>query len=193
MRKHRLLSSILTTPALVGCSQFRTLRSALLSLTLSLLLGASPALAHPGAHAVPPAKANTPAVATAGMDALGTARTFAAALAKGDATTATSLLAEDVVIYESGGQESSRTEYTSHHLQLDILFLAGLKVQVVDQKHAGAGDIAWVITRSRLTGSHKGKPVDLYSTETLVLKHSVQGWKIVHIHWSSQAASSKPE
>jgi ketosteroid isomerase-like protein len=131
--------------------------------------------------------------AAEGMDALGTARAFAAALASGDGMTATALLADDVVIYESGGQESSRAEYTSHHLQLDISFLAGLKVQVVDQKHEGTGDIAWVITRSRLTGAHKGKPVDLYSTESLVLKHSGQGWKIVHIHWSSQPASSKPD
>lgn len=193
MKKHLRPSSNMTTPALVGFSQVRVPRLVLLSLTLSLLLGAAPALAHPGAHAVRPKQANATATATEGMDALGTARTFATALANGDATTVTSLLAEDVVIYESGGQESSRAEYTSHHLQLDIAFLAGLKVQVVDQKHAGTGDIAWVITRSRLTGAHKGKTVDLYSTESLVLKHSGHGWKIVHIHWSSQPAGSKPK
>ena len=43
-------------------------------------------------------------------------RAFHEALAKGDSTTALSLLAEDVVIYEAGGVETSRDEYRSQHL-----------------------------------------------------------------------------
>ncbi len=42
------------------------------------------------------------------------------ALASGDSVTALELLAEDVVIYESGGVEASREEYRSHHLPPDM-------------------------------------------------------------------------
>ena len=77
MRKHLMLSA----HSLVCSSQVRVPRSVLLSLTLLLLLGAAPALAHPGAHAVRPKQADTQAAGTEGMDALGTARTFATALA----------------------------------------------------------------------------------------------------------------
>ncbi len=43
-------------------------------------------------------------------------RAFHEGLAARDSVTALSLLAEDVVIYESGGVEASREEYRSHHL-----------------------------------------------------------------------------
>ena len=148
------------------------------------------AAAHPGhSHGQP--RPASPAAAPVAADAAGTASAFAAALAKGDTATALSLLAENVVIYESGGQESSRQEYAASHLPLDIAFLAGMKIEVLERKQGGNGDVAWVITRSRLTGSYKGKAVDSYSTETLVLQRSPQGWRIVHVHWSSQPVEPK--
>ena len=120
----------------------------------SLLLGlAAPVLAHPGAHPPRPAQAAAPAPASpAALDAIGTADAFAAALVKGDAARALSLLSENVVIYESGGQESSREEYASHHLALDIAFMAGMKIERLDRKQGGNADVTWVITRSRCTG-----------------------------------------
>jgi ketosteroid isomerase-like protein len=156
-----------------------------------LLAMAAPAWAHPGAHPPRPAQTPAPTAPPVALDALGTANAFSAALAKGDASTVMSLLAENVVIYESGGQESSREEYASHHLPLDIAFLAGIKIEVLERKQGGNAEIAWVITRSRFTGTHKGKAVDLYSTESLVLQHASAGWKIVHVHWSSQPVERK--
>jgi ketosteroid isomerase-like protein len=156
-----------------------------------LLAASGQASAHPGhAHGSkpPPPVAAPPATP---LDAPGTASAFSAALAKGDTSAVLSFLAENVVIYESGGQESSRDEYASHHLPLDIAFMAGMKVQVLDRKQGGSGDVAWVITRSRFTGTYKGKAVDSYSTESLVLQQSPQGWKIVHVHWSSQPVEPK--
>jgi ketosteroid isomerase-like protein len=166
------------------------MRLKLMSVICLLLAVSAPASAHPG-HAHGPAPAAAPAPAPVALDALGTANAFSTALTKGDKATALSLLAENVVIYESGGQESSRDEYAARHLPLDMAFLAGMKIQVLDRKQGGDGDVVWVITRSRFTGSHKGKAVDLYSTETLVLQHSAQGWRIVHVHWSSQPVEPK--
>jgi ketosteroid isomerase-like protein len=45
--------------------------------------------------------------------------------------------------------------------------------------------MAWVATEGRLTGTYKGKAIDLPTTETMLLRRSGRGWKIVHIHWSS--------
>jgi ketosteroid isomerase-like protein len=155
-----------------------------------LLAASGQASAHPGhAHGSKPTPAQ--AAPATPLDASGTASAFSTALARGDTAAALSFLAENVVIYESGGQESSRDEYASHHLPLDIAFLAGMKIQVLDRKQGGSGDVAWVITRSRFTGTYKGKPVDSYSTESLVLERSAPGWKIVHVHWSSHPVEPK--
>jgi len=48
--------------------------------------------------------------------------------------------------------------------------------------------MAVVSTRSRLSGSFRDRELDLFSTETLVLKKADQGWKVRHIHWSSTPA-----
>lgn len=125
------------------------------------------------------------------MDPLATAGAFGAALAAGDEATAKSLLAPDVLIYEFGGQESSRDEYAAHHMKGDMAFLAGAQVRTLDRKHGVSGDLAWVATRSRITGTHQDKPVDVLSTETLVLKRAPGGWRIVHVQWSSRPAQPK--
>ncbi len=154
---------------------------------------AAPAVAHPPALHSPPASASAlPLAAGEVHDPTRIANAFAAALAKGDEAMVRSLLAEDVVIYESGGQESSRREYTSHHMKSDMAFLAALKIQVLEQTHGGDDEVAWVLTRSRLSGTYEGKAVDLYSTESLVLKRSAGKFRIVHVHWSSRPAEATP-
>ena len=50
-----------------------------------------------------------------------------------------------------------------------------------------SGDIAFVATESSLKSSGT-KPVDLVTTETMVLKRTLQGWRVTHIHWSSRKA-----
>lgn len=123
------------------------------------------------------------------MDAVAAASAFAVALQSGDEGVIRSLLAPEVLIYEAGSQESSRDEYMSHHMREDMSFLAGMQIHLIDRKQASSGDFAWVATRSRLTGSYRSRPLDLYSTESLVLKRTPAGWRIVHIHWSSAPAS----
>lgn len=132
-----------------------------------------------------------PAAARDMKDAVATAEAFSAALAAGDEATVKLLLAPDVLIYESGGQESSRDEYAAHHMKGDMAFLAKAHVQVLERKHRANGDLAWIATRSRITGTHKDKPVDLLSTETLVLERDPEGWRIVHLQWSSRPAAPK--
>ena len=116
------------------------------------------------------------------------AAAFHDALARGDRAGVAGLLASDVVIFESGGAELSREEYASHHLGDDMEFAQATKEEVVAREAGESGDVAWVLTRSRTTGTFREKKVDLRGTETMLLRKSADGWRIVHIHWSSAKA-----
>lgn len=119
------------------------------------------------------------------------AEAFHRALSAGDEAAVASLLAPEVLIYESGGQESSREEYMSHHMKGDMAFLGKSQLQVIERKHGTTGGLGWVATRSRITGVHRDKPVDIYSTESLVLERRPEGWRIVHVQWSSRPVEPK--
>ena len=110
---------------------------------------------------------------------------FLAALASGNAKAAENWLAPDVLVYESGDEESSRDEYAAHHLKADIEFLSKAKIERLERASNGGPDIAWVTSRVRIRAASDGKPLDLLSTETMVLTHQAEGWRIRHIHWSS--------
>ncbi len=112
---------------------------------------------------------------------------FHAALLRGDRTAVINSLSPDVVIFESGESEMSRDEYSGHHLAADIEFVAATKEEVVQRTAGEAGDVAWVLTRSRTKGTFHGRPVDVEGTETMLLRRSSDGWRIAHIHWSSHA------
>ena len=131
------------------------------------------------------APAQVPEGAVAAADA------FDQAIARGDEARIRQLLAPDVLIYEMGGQEASLDEYAAHHLKADIAFMRAMKREVLARQQGGAGELAWVATRRRVTGTFKDKPVDLFSTETLVLRKDPAGWRIVHVQWSSQSAAPK--
>lgn len=126
-------------------------------------------------------------------DPVATVNAFADALRKGDAATVTRLLAPDVLIYESGGQEASRDEYASHHMKGDMTFLASAQIEKLDQKAFVQGDIAVVATRSRIAGASKDKSIDVLGTETITLKKAGGTWQIVHVHWSSRPRNPAPK
>ena len=105
---------------------------------------------------------------------------FQTALKSGDAAGAAAWLAPEVVIYEGGEVEHSRAEYQKQHLPAELL-----------KREAGeSGDAAWVISETRVRGkSSKGRDIDVHSTETALLRKTAEGWRIVHIHWSSSPSS----
>ena len=151
-----------------------------------LVLGLfSPAKAHPsGAHG---------AAETAQFDALlqapaVTVDAFHAALARGDTDGAAALLADDALIFESGGVERSKAEYAAHHLGADAKFAQAVPRRVTARSGAAIGDVAWIATEARTTGTFGDRAIDSLSTETMVLRKGTGGWKIVHVHWSSAKA-----
>ena len=159
-----------------------------ISFTLALALAVvSPAMAQatqPHAHhpaAAASADVDVPVTAEA---AVAVAERFNRALSSGDLATVEALLAADVLILESGGAERSREEYMGHHAVSDAAFLKGAHRQGPVER--AAGEFAWVGTESELHAQKDGQPLTVQSDETMVLKETADGWRIVHIHWSSR-------
>jgi uncharacterized protein (TIGR02246 family) len=111
---------------------------------------------------------------------------FSSALKTGDLKRAGEVLADDVVILESGGAEHSREEYLGAHAKHDAALLKDAHIQVKRRTARVEGPLAWVATESELHATDKGQPLTLLSTETMVVQKTAAGWRIVHIHWSSR-------
>ena len=110
---------------------------------------------------------------------------FHAALAKGDLAGAKAMLAEDALIYESGGVERGKAEYASHHLPADAAFTASTKRTVTRRTGHASGTMAWIATEATVTGTFKDRAINSVSIESMVLRRDQAGWRIAHIHWSS--------
>jgi ketosteroid isomerase-like protein len=155
--------------------------------TAAALLLADIAAAHPKASesVVTPVGAIAPSAqpAAAVVDA------FHAALRQGDTKTALSYLAENALIYEAGGVERGSQEYASHHLGADSAFAKAVPSNVTRRASEAVGQLAWIASEGRTTGTYKGKAVDRVTAETMVLRRQGSDWKIAHIHWSSSAAA----
>ena len=120
--------------------------------------------------------------------ATSTVREFHEALAAQEKEEVLALLSPDVLIFESGGAELSREEYAGHHLGADMEFSAATTRQVTDQQAGQEGEVAWVLTRSATTGTFRDKEIDVRGVETMLLRHTSEGWQIFHIHWSSRSS-----
>lgn len=158
--------------------------ASILALAAALLLGDGGALAHqpqgpsPAMAGLAPGASAPASVVDAFHTALGAGNT-AAALAQ---------LSEDAVIFESGGVERGKAEYASHHAAADAAFAQAVPSRTTRRAGQVGGDLAWILTEGRTTGTFKGKPVDRVTTETMLLRRAEGVWRIVHIHWSSATA-----
>ena len=151
-------------------------RLAALRVSLAMTLGmASPAIAQD--TAAPNARE-----AVAVVDA------FHAALKRGDTIAAAALLADDVLVFESGGVERSKAEYAARHLPADAEFAQATSSVLTHRNGRSDGTVAWIASEGRTTGKFRGKAINSASTETMLLRRLGSRWKIVHIHWSSAAA-----
>jgi ketosteroid isomerase-like protein len=119
------------------------------------------------------------------LNAAETVDSFQKRLAQGDTNGAAQLLDPAVLIFEGGGAEKSRDEYAAHHLKSDAEFLKNAEVRQLSRTGNGVGDFAWVATESELKATG-AKPVDLITTETMILQRGPDGWRVAHIHWSSR-------
>lgn len=117
--------------------------------------------------------------------AAGAVKAFHAALQRGDTISALKLMSEDAIIFESGGVEQNRAEYEAHHLKADAAFSAGTIRTPVSQVVITEGNLSTVISVENVTGTFRGRPVNIRSVETMVVRKMENQWRIIHIHWSS--------
>ena len=127
-------------------------------------------------------------IAPAAAEAVKVVDAFSAAIKAVKLDEAAKLLDPQVLILESGRSERSRDEYLRGHAIVDAAFMQHAQQQLRYRQAQAEGNVAWVGTESALHSMKDGKMIMLLSTETMVLKKTAQGWKIVHIHWSSRPA-----
>jgi len=109
-------------------------------------------------------------------------------LATGNTNAAGALLDAGVLIYEGGRVERSRAEYASHHLASDAKFLKSATHRLLSRTGVANDDLAWVASEARLSADAESRTVDVITTETMVLRKTAQGWRIIHVHWSNRPA-----
>lgn len=149
-----------------------------------------------GALAVTPASAaaqslavakDTPTVpVTDSAAAVATVDRLHALLESGDSAGVLGLLADDVVVLESGGFED-RAEFRSHHLPADIAYARAVRSERTVRAVRVEGDVASVASTSVARGEFRGRQINSAGAELMVLRRTTAGWRITAIHWSSRA------
>ena len=141
------------------------------------------------AHTPPKQETGANALPQSARDAAATVDGFHDALRRGDTRSAAGMLADDALIFEEGGVERTKAEYVAHHLPADAAFSRVVTSTVTRRTGGSSGPLAWIATEGRITGAYKGKAVDRATTETVLLRRVGRNWKIIHVHWSSGAAT----
>jgi ketosteroid isomerase-like protein len=113
---------------------------------------------------------------------------FHAALSRGDTRAALDQLTDDVLVFEAGGVERNKAEYSAHHLAADAEFSKAVTATFTRRSGGSDGRFVWIASEGRTTGTFRGKVVDRSTAETMLLRRIGGNWKIAHIHWSSAAA-----
>ena len=107
------------------------------------------------------------------------------AIINNDSEQAGAILHDDVTILEGGGMET-KSQYLSHHFHSDGKFLAAINREEVSQDIKIEGNVAWVTSKTKMTGTYLGRDIDLSSLELAVLKKENGMWRVVALHWSSR-------
>jgi ketosteroid isomerase-like protein len=126
-------------------------------------------------------------VPDAAKAAAATVDRFFAALTAGDLERAGAELDPDLIVLESGGGEYSAAEYLGGHAKHDAAFLKDAELAPARRIARISGELAWVASEGELRVQSDGAPATYATAETMVLRSTAGGWKIVHIHWSSHA------
>ncbi len=120
------------------------------------------------------------------IEVAATVQRFDAALAAGDSAAALALLANDVLVLESGGIQN-RDEYRSQHLAADIASTRAVPSRRSPVTVRIRGDVAWASSTSTTEGEYRGRQINSAGAALMVLSREGEGWKIRAIHWSSRS------
>ncbi|MBO6571240.1 MAG: nuclear transport factor 2 family protein [Balneola sp.] len=107
------------------------------------------------------------------------------AIVENDSEKAGEILHDDVTILEGGGMET-KSQYLSHHFHSDGKFLSAMNREELSQEISVEGNMAWVTSKTKMTGTYSGRDIDLSSLELAVLKKENGMWRVIALHWSSR-------
>jgi ketosteroid isomerase-like protein len=158
--------------------------SLLFALTLAALAGLSPAAAHDPTSSDPVVAGSH--LSRAAAAAAATIDAFHAALRAGETAKAAALLADDVLVFEAGAAEASKAIYSAEHLAADAAFAKTAEETVLRRSGQSGGGMAWIASEG-LTRTRRGDAVvERLTAESMILRRTTGGWRIVHVHWSSR-------
>jgi ketosteroid isomerase-like protein len=111
---------------------------------------------------------------------------FHAALRNKDTAAALSLLDRGLVVYEFGAVDPTVEAYAFRHLPFDMDVAVATRWKLETRRTGGEGNDRWVLSTYRVTGKQSdGSSIDLAMLETVILRRSGEGFRIVHFHWST--------
>jgi ketosteroid isomerase-like protein len=111
---------------------------------------------------------------------------FHAALRNKDTAAALSLLDRGLVVFEFGAVDPTVEAYAFRHLPFDMDVAVATQWKLETRRTGGEGNDRWVLSTYRVTGRQSdGAPLDLSMLETVILRRSGEGFRIVHFHWST--------
>jgi ketosteroid isomerase-like protein len=108
---------------------------------------------------------------------------FENAIVENNPEVASKLLYDDVVILEGNNRET-KEQYLSHHFHSDGRFLSAMNREVIFEQVNIEGNVAWVSSQTKMTGTYNDREIDRTSLELAILKKENGEWKIIALHWS---------
>jgi len=127
----------------------------------------------------------TPASASDSSEVAALVQRFDSLMVAGDSAGLLALLADDVVVLESGGVET-RAEFRAHHLPADIGFARAVKSRQGPITVRVEGKVAWASSTTSVEGELRGRQINSVSAELMIFSRESGAWKIRAIHWSSR-------
>jgi len=107
-----------------------------------------------------------------------------------------SMLAPDLVVFETGYLKATRDEYVKTNLSDDADFASVTDYRPLSRGVIGSGEQVVVLTKASIQGIFGDQRVDLEQSETMILRRTPTNWEIVHLHWSAhprQVNDSEPQ
>jgi ketosteroid isomerase-like protein len=118
---------------------------------------------------------------------------FHAALKRKDTGGALSYLDRSLVVFEFGVTDPTVEAYALSHLPGDIDMAAVSDWTLQARRVGGSGDDRWVLSTYHVTGKlPDGKAIDQVMQETAIVRRVGDGFRIVHLHWSSDRGWAQP-
>ena len=129
-------------------------------------------------------------IAPAANDAVQVVNAFMTAMSNGNLALAQKFLDPGVVVVNNGVIHGSRNDYLNGQAKSDAAYLQGAQRQLLRRQARAGANVAWVISEKVLRMNESGKVSARLTSETMLLVKAIDGWKIIHIHWSSRVLPS---